>query len=50
MKSATLEIVKLVLDGTAGISDARTTYLLERGYNPGSVQGWINTLYKLIKR
>ena len=49
LKGATLEMVKRVLDGTAGSSNARVTYLIERGYNPGSVQGWVNTLYKLIK-
>lgn len=49
MKSATLEMVKNVLNGTAGGGDARTTYLLDKGYNPGSVQGWVNTFYKLIK-
>lgn len=49
LKGATLEMVKRVLNGTAGVDDARTTYLIERGYNPGSVQGWVNTFYKLIK-
>lgn len=49
LKGATLEMVKRVLNGTAGASDARITYLIERGYNPGSVQGWVNTFYKLIK-
>ena len=50
LKGATLEMVKRVLNGTAGSSNARITYLIDKGYNPGSVQGWVNTFYKLIKR
>lgn len=49
MKSATLQIVKAVLLGEYGSSNERTTGLLADGFNPGSVQGWINTLTKLIK-
>ena len=45
----TLEVVKAVLKGTAGDDDARVTYLLNRGQNPGLVQKEVNELYKLIK-
>lgn len=49
LKGANLKIVKAVLDGTTGSGDARITYLLDNVYNPGSVQGWVNTLYNLVK-
>jgi len=49
LKKPDLAIVKTVLRGDAGRDDARTTYLLNRGYRPGEVQDEINTLYKLIK-
>ena len=45
----TLEDVKAVLKGIAGDDDARVTYLLNRGQNPGLVQKEVNELYKLIK-
>ena len=45
----TLEVVKAVLKGTAGDDDARVTYLLNRGQNPGLIQKEVNELYKLIK-
>ena len=49
LKSADLNIVMSVLRGTAGSSDARTTYLLNRGYNAGAVQGKVNDIVKLVK-
>lgn len=44
-----LENVKMVLKGTAGTDDARTTYLLNHRMNPALVQREVNELYKLIK-
>jgi len=49
LKKPDLAIVKTVLKGDAGSDDARTTYLLNRGYRAGEVQTEINELYKLIK-
>lgn len=49
LKKPDLAIVKTVLQGDAGAGDARTTYLLNRGYRPGEVQTEINAIYKLIK-
>ena len=49
LKKPDLAIVKTVLKGDAGRDDARTTYLLNRGYRAGEVQTEINELYKLIK-
>lgn len=49
LKKPDLAIVKTVLKGDAGSDDARTTYLLNRGYRPGEVQTEVNELYKLIK-
>ena len=49
LKKPDLAIVKTVLKGDAGAGDARTTYLLNKGYRPGEVQNEVNELYKLIK-
>jgi hypothetical protein len=49
LKKPDLAIVKAVLKGSAGTNDARTTYLLNKGYRPGEVQTEINELYRLIK-
>lgn len=49
MKAATLTSVKDVLEGKYGSGDGRTTALLDNGFNPGSVQGWVNKFYRLIK-
>ena len=49
MKLATLQVVRATLLGEYGTNNERTTALLADGFNPGSVQGWINTLTKLIK-
>lgn len=48
-KGATLTSVKDVLEGKYGGGDSRTTALLDNGFNPGSVQGWVNKFYRLIK-
>jgi len=49
LKKPDLAIVKTVLKGDSGRDDARTTYLLNRGYRPGEVQTEINAIYKLVK-
>ena len=49
MKSATLTAVADVLEGMYGGGDERVTGLLDHKFNPGSVQGWVNKMYKLIK-
>lgn len=49
MKGATLTAVENVLEGKYGGGDARVTGLLDHGFNPGSVQGWVNKFYRLIK-
>jgi hypothetical protein len=49
LKKADLDIVVTVLEGGAGTNDARTTYLLNRGYRFVEVQNAVNKLYKLIK-
>lgn len=48
-KGTTLTSVADVLEGKYGGGDERVTGLLDRGYNPGSVQGWVNKMYKLVK-
>jgi len=49
LEAPTLANVKAVLKGAAGTDDARTTYLLNRGMNPGLIQKEVNELYKLIR-
>ncbi len=49
LKSPDLAIVKTVLKGTAGSGDARISYLLDHGYNPGAVQKEVNEITKLVK-
>lgn len=49
LEAPTLDNVKAVLKGTAGADDARVTYLLNRGMNPGLIQKEVNELYKLIR-
>lgn len=49
LKKPDLAIIKTVLQGDAGTNDARTTYLLNRGYRPGEVQSEVNAIYKLVK-
>lgn len=49
LKKADLAIVKTILKGSAGTVDARTTYLLNKGYRPGEVQDEVNDIYKLVK-
>ena len=49
MKSATLYSVSDVLEGKYSGGDKRVTNLLDAGFNPGSVQGWVNKLYNLVK-
>jgi hypothetical protein len=49
LKSADLAIVKAVINGKAGAGDARTSYLLNKGYNAGAVQKEVNEIVKLIK-
>ena len=49
LQAPTLANVKAVLKGTAGTDDAQTTYLLNRGMNPGLIQNEVNELYKLIR-
>ena len=49
LQAPTLANVKAVLKGTAGADDARVTYLLNRGMNPGLIQKEVNELFKLIK-
>ena len=49
LKSADLSIVKAVLAGKAGAGDARTSYLLNKGYNAGAVQKEVNAIIKAIK-
>ena len=49
LKSADLSIVKAVINGKAGAGDARTSYLLNRGYNAGAVQKEVNAIIKAIK-
>ena len=48
-RGTTLTVVGEVLEGKYGGGDARTTLLLDHGYNVGSVQGWVNKYYRLIK-
>ena len=49
LKSADLAIVKAVINGKAGAGDARTSYLLNKGYNAGAVQKEVNAIIKAIK-
>ena len=49
LKSADLAIVKAVINGKAGAGDARTSYLLNKGYNAGAVQKEVNEIVKAIK-
>lgn len=49
LKKADLDIVVTVLKGNASTNDARTTYLLNKGYRPVEVQNAVNTIYKLVK-
>lgn len=49
MKSATLTAVADVFEGKYSGGDKRVTNLLDAGFNPGSVQGWVNKLYNLVK-
>ena len=49
LKSADLAIVKAVINGKAGAGDARTSYLLNKGYNAGAVQKEFNGIIKAIK-
>lgn len=49
LNGPTLTNVKAVLRGDAGADDARVTYLLNRGQNPGLIQKEVNELYALIK-
>ena len=48
-RGATLQSVADVLEGKYGGGDERVTGLLDHGFNPGSVQGWVNKLYRLVK-
>jgi len=49
LKASDLAIVKTVLKGDAGAGDARISYLLDHGYNPGAVQKEVNEITKLVK-
>lgn len=49
LKAATLTTVFSVFSGKYGNGDARVTKLLDLGYNPGSVQGWVNKFAGVVK-
>ena len=49
LKKADLKAVMNVLRGKYGNNDDRITALLDAGYAPASVQGYINEIIKLIK-
>ena len=49
MKRATLLAVYNVFSGKYGTNDARVTKLLDLGFNPGSVQGWVNKFAGVVK-
>ena len=49
IKDADLDIVKTVLKGKAKSDDARISYLLNHGYNPGLVQKQVNEIIQLVK-
>ena len=49
MKGANLDIVYKVFSGKYGSGDARVTNLLDDGFNPGSVQGWVNKFSGVVK-
>ena len=48
-RGANLTVVADVLGGEYGGGDERVTELLDNGYNVGSVQGWVNKMFRLIK-
>lgn len=48
-KGANLTVVANVLEGKYGGGDERVTRLLDHGFNVGSVQGWVNKMYRLVK-
>ena len=48
-KATTLTVVYDVLSGEYGKGDSRTTKLLDEGFNPGSVQGWVNKFVGVLK-
>lgn len=48
-KTTTLTVVYNVLGGKYGKGDSRTTKLLDEGFNPGSVQGWVNKFVGVLK-
>lgn len=48
-KATTLTVVYDVLLGKYGSGDSRTTKLLDEGFNPGSVQGWVNKFAGVFK-
>lgn len=49
MKGANLDVVYKVFSGKYGTGDARVTKLLDDGFNPGSVQGWVNKFAGVVK-
>ena len=49
LKKADLKSVMNVLRGNYGNNDDRITALLDDGYAPASVQGYINEIIKLVK-
>ena len=48
-KATTLTVVFDVLKGKYGRGDRRVTKLLDAGFNPGSVQGWVNKFAGVLK-
>ena len=48
-KATTLTVVYDVLSDKYGKGDSRTTKLLDDGFNPGSVQGWVNKFVGVFK-
>lgn len=48
-KATTLTVVYDVLSGKYGKGDSRVTKLLDDGFNPGSVQGWVNKFAGVLK-
>lgn len=48
-KATTLTVVYDVLRGEYGKGDSRVTKLLDNGFNPGSVQGWVNKFAGVVK-
>lgn len=49
MKRATLQAVYNVFSGKYGSNDDRVTKLLDLGFNPGSIQGWVNKFAGVVK-